>query len=126
MFARRVMELMAMNTVVISNDSVGMRKLFQDSIWFAGEEICEEDLEEKCLVLWRIMFPVEYQNKGYGTQAIQQIVQLAKESGKYDFMILDYVPENMIAKHVYEKLGFKPTGEVDNGEIIMKLNFEER
>jgi len=91
-----------------------------------GFMMLDEDLEEKCLVLWRIMFPVEYQNKGYGTQAIQQIVQLAKESGKYDFMILDYVPENMIAKHVYEKLGFKPTGEVDNGEIIMKLNFEER
>ena len=34
--------------------------------------------------------PVEHQNKGYGTQAIQEIIRLAGESGKYDFLILDY------------------------------------
>lgn len=68
------------------------------------------------------MFPQEHQNKGYGTLAIQQIIRLARDSGKYDFIILDYVPENKIAEHVYQKLGFLPTGEiVNNGEIEMKL-----
>lgn len=66
--------------------------------------------------------PVEHQNKGYGTQAIQEIIRLAGESGKYDFLILDYVPGNDIAKHVYEKLGFRPTGEMNNGEVEMRLN----
>ena len=47
---------------------------------------------------------------------------MAKDSGNYEFIILDYVPENKIAKHVYEKLGFLQTGEiVNNGEIEMKL-----
>ena len=80
-------------------------------------------LEERYLVIWRIMFPEEHQNKGYGTQAIEKIVQMAKKSGKYDYMIIDYVPENTIAGHVYEKVGFKPTGEISNGEIVMRLNF---
>lgn len=89
-----------------------------------GFMMLDEDLEERSLVIWRIMFPEEYQNKGYGTQAIKQIIQLAKDSGKYDFILLDYVPENEIAKHVYEKLGFLPTGEIiNNGEIEMKLVF---
>ena len=88
-----------------------------------GFMMLDEDLEERCLVIWRIMFPVEQQNKGYGTQAIKKIVQLAKDSGKYDFMIIDYSPENEIAKHVYEKLGFKPTGEINNDEIELKLTF---
>ena len=88
-----------------------------------GFMMLDEDLEERCLVIWRIMFPEEHQNKGYGTQAISQIIQLAKESGKYDFMIIDYVPENEIAKHVYEKLGFVPTGEISDGEIVAKLQF---
>lgn len=87
-----------------------------------GFMMLDEDTEERCLVIWRIMFPEEHQGKGYGTQAIKQIIQMAKDSGKYDFIILDYVPENTVAKHVYEKLGFLPTGEiVNNGEIEMKL-----
>lgn len=89
-----------------------------------GFMMLDEDLEERCLVIWRIMFPEEYQNKGYGTQSIRQIIQMAKDSGKYDCLLLDYVPENKIAKHVYEKLGFAPTGEIVNdGEIEMKLIF---
>lgn len=87
-----------------------------------GFMMLDEDSEERCLVIWRIMFPEEHQNKGYGTHAIRQIINLARNSGKYDFILLDYVPENVIAKHVYEKLGFLPTGKIVNdGEIEMKL-----
>lgn len=91
-----------------------------------GFMMLDEDQEERCLMLWRIMFPPEHQNKGYGTQAVQKIIQMARNSRKYDYMLLDYVPENRIAKHVYEKLGFKPTGKtVNNGEIELKLSFAE-
>ncbi|MCI9336713.1 MAG: GNAT family N-acetyltransferase [Lachnospiraceae bacterium] len=87
-----------------------------------GFMMLDEDLEERCLVIWRVMFPEEHQNRGYGTWAIQEIIRLAGESGKYDFLILDYAPGNEIARHVYEKLGFRPTGEVvNNGEIEMRL-----
>ncbi|MDE7260574.1 MAG: GNAT family N-acetyltransferase [Oscillospiraceae bacterium] len=86
-----------------------------------GFAMLDEDLEARCLVLWRIMFPAEHQNKGYGTQAIRLLIQLAKESGKYDSMILSCVPTNEIGKHVYEKLGFRPTGVVSHGEIEYML-----
>lgn len=89
-----------------------------------GFMMLDEDLDERCLAIWRIMFPAEHQNKGFGTQAIQKIVQMAKDSGKYDFMVIDYVPENKIAGHVYEKVGFQPTGEISNGEIVMRLDFQ--
>ena len=87
-----------------------------------GFMMLDEDLEERCLVIWRIMFPEEHQNKGYGTEAIKKIVELARESGKYDFMILDYVSENKIAEHVYTKIGFRPTGEESNGEIVLRMD----
>lgn len=90
-----------------------------------GFMMLDEDAEERYLVLWRVMFPVEHQNKGYGTRAVRKIVQLAKESGKYDFMILTCAPGNAIARHVYEKLGFQPTGEISNGEDEYKLSFLE-
>ena len=80
---------------------------------------------DNCLIIWRIMFPVEHQCKGYGTQAIQQIIDLARASGKYDAVLLDYAEGNSIAEHVYTKLGFRPTGEVSDGEVVMKLRFTE-
>ena len=89
-----------------------------------GFMLLDEDLEERFLVIWRILFPVEHQNKGYGFKAVEKIVQMAKESGKYDYMIIDYVPENKIAGHFYEKAGFKHTGEINHGEIEIRLDFK--
>lgn len=87
-----------------------------------GFMMLDEDAESRCLVLWRIMFPEEYQNKGYGTQAVKLLIQMARDSGKYDFLILDCAPGNAAAKHVYEKLGFCPTGEMNRDEIEMRLD----
>lgn len=51
---------------------------------------------------------------------------MAKDSGKYDLMLIDCVPENSVAKHVYEKLGFEPTGNIVNDEEIeLKLLLTE-
>lgn len=47
-----------------------------------GFMMLDEDAESRCLVLWRIMFPAEYQNKGYGTQAVKLLIQMARDSGK--------------------------------------------
>lgn len=92
---------------------------------YAGEEpvgfvMLDADFEERVLVLWRILLPEEHCGKGYGTQAIEKIIEYAKESGKFDAMILDYHPDNHRAEHVYRKLGFAPTGEVERGEIVMR------
>ena len=87
-----------------------------------GFMMLDEDLDEKCLIIWRIMFPVEHQCKGYGTAAIREIIRLAKESGKYDFLLIDYAPDNKIAEHVYTRLGFKPTGKYEYGEYELRLD----
>jgi len=89
-----------------------------------GFMMLDEDPEERCLVIWRIMFPVENQNKGYGSEAVRKIVRMAKESGKYDSMILEHAPGNKIAEHVYEKAGFRHTGEISNGELVMRLDLQ--
>lgn len=87
-----------------------------------GFLLLDEDPEERCLMVWRIMFPPEHQGKGYGTMALQQVIQDARDSGKYDFLILTVKPENALARHVYEKLGFAPTGDIEHGEIELRLD----
>lgn len=46
MFARRVFEMMASNIILISNESLGMRKLFGDRIWFIDEKFDIHRAEE--------------------------------------------------------------------------------
>ena len=86
-----------------------------------GFLLLEEDEEEKELILWRIMFPEEHANRGYGGETVRAVIGLARESGKYRRMTLICHPDNHRARHLYEKMGFTPTGQVFYGENEMEL-----
>jgi len=88
-----------------------------------GFMLLEEDTDERKLMLWRIMFPEENCGRGYGTAAVGLLIELARESGKYDGLYLDCNAENTAAMHLYEKLGFLPTGDINHGDVEMKIEF---
>ena len=69
-----------------------------------------------------IVIAKPFQNKHIGRRVIGEIIRLAKESGKYDFLLIDYAPDNRIAEHVYKKLGFQPTGVFEHGEYELRLD----
>ncbi len=79
------------------------------------------DEDEHALCIWRLMIATKHQGKGYGQEAIRLAIIMAKEAGVFNRIWLDYAPGNAVAEHVYSKLGFKPTGEVIDGEIVMEL-----
>lgn len=62
-----------------------------------------------------------YQGNGFGCEAATQIIQMMKDDGKYDKVVLCYIEGDNAARNLYEKLGFKHTGEADGDEIIMEL-----
>ncbi len=69
-----------------------------------------------------ILIDQSYQRKGYGRQAVQgAISMLAKEHGHKNFA-LSYQPTNLIAKHLYNSLGFSETGEWEGDEIVARLS----
>lgn len=86
-----------------------------------GFLLLEEDAEERELIVWRIMFPEEHANQGYGGQAIRRVIKLARAAGKYDRLTLICKPDNARARHLYETLGFRPTGQVLYGEDELEL-----
>lgn len=86
-----------------------------------GFMLLEEDMEEKRLDLWRIMLPPENEGKGYGTAAVKLLIQYAKDSGRYNSIGLLCCPKNCNARHIYDKLGFQPTGEICYGDVEMRL-----
>ncbi len=80
------------------------------------------DEKEREAGIWRFMIAEEHQGKGYGKEAMLKAIEMIKNENKFDSIGLDYVQGNVVAKHLYENLGFKETGEVEDGEIIMKMD----
>lgn len=86
-----------------------------------GFLLLEDDLQARKLMLWRIVFPEEFCGKGYGTAAVRLVIDLARKSGKYDAVYLDCAPDNQVARHVYDRIGFVPTGEINYGDVEMRF-----
>jgi diamine N-acetyltransferase len=81
------------------------------------------DYDEETYNIWHMMIDEKYQGKGYGTEAVKLCIDYinSKPFGKSHEIILTCNMDNSHGIHVYEKLGFKDTGERDDDEIIMKL-----
>lgn len=81
------------------------------------------DYDEETYNIWHMMIDEKYQGQGYGTEAVKLCIDYiqTKPFGKSNYIVLTCNMNNSHAIHVYEKLGFKDTGERDEDEIIMKL-----
>ena len=66
-----------------------------------------------------------YQRNGFGYQAASQILQMMKDDGKYDKVSLCYIEGDEAAEKLYEKLGFRHTGEAYEDEIIMEMKLRQ-
>ncbi len=72
--------------------------------------------------LWKFLIDNQYQNKGYGKEALLKGIQYAKERFRCTELYTGVAIENQIAEHLYEKIGFKKTGIIENGMIEMCLH----
>ena len=79
----------------------------------------EDEDEDGRYWLWRFMIDQNEQGKGYGQAALAEIIKYFQENGA-DRLLLSTEPENECGIHVYHKAGFKETGEIDDGEAVMK------
>ena len=71
--------------------------------------------------LWRFMIDESLQGKGYGTAALQVIIQYFKDHGANNIR-LSTKDTNLHALSIYHKAGFKETGEMNGEEIVLQLD----
>ena len=82
---------------------------------------CVEDEPPDPEIYWifRFMIDKDWQNRGYGKQAlnlaIAEIVQLGAKK-----IYTSHKPQNKIAGKLYQKLGFKYIGTLDDGDLSME------
>lgn len=70
--------------------------------------------------VWRFLIGLEHQGKGYGSAAMRLVIEHVRSLGAAE-LLLGYVPGEGEPRAFYEKLGFAPTGAVEDGEIVMAL-----
>lgn len=79
------------------------------------------DEQKPTYYLWRYMIDARYQGQGYGRQAMEQVIAHVRALPNAAEMFLSYVPAEGSPQPFYQKLGFVDTGEVHDGENVMRL-----
>jgi diamine N-acetyltransferase len=71
--------------------------------------------------LWRFMIADGFQGFGFGKAAIGHVVDFVRTQPGATALITSWVPGEGTPEGFYLGLGFEPTGEVDDGEVVGRL-----
>ena len=71
--------------------------------------------------LWRFMIDHRHQRKGYGAAALALLVAHVRTLPGVTRFKTSFVPKAGNASPLYERAGFRATGEVDDGETVLEL-----
>lgn len=75
--------------------------------------------------LWRLLIDKRYQRRGIGREALAQVIDLVRADGATE-LLTSYDPGEGEPWPFYQRFGFEPTGEVDDGEIVLRLALPAR
>ena len=106
---------------------------FSPEAWFravyagdapVGFVMLSDDPAKPEYFLWRFMISAEHQGKGYGRRALDLLVEHVKGRPGARELLTSYVPGDGSPEGFYRGLGFEPTGEVEDGEVVMRLRLD--
>ncbi len=97
-------------------------QLGDEVIGFVMTDYDPEEIEERKYWIPRFMIDVSYQRKGYGKEAMRQVIDMLKGNDDCHYIGLSTEPDNDTALQFYESLGFVNTGELlEESEVILLL-----
>ncbi|MET9877953.1 GNAT family N-acetyltransferase [Actinacidiphila glaucinigra] len=70
--------------------------------------------------IWRLLIDKRYQGHGIGREVLTQIADLVRADGATE-LLTSYEPGDGEPWPFYRKFGFEPTGDIDDGEIVLRL-----
>lgn len=103
---------------------------FEPKAWFraiyadeaaVGFVMLYDDPQTGEYFLWRFMIDARYQGLHFGERAIQLLVDYVRTRPEATELLLSYVPAEGSPQPFYSRLGFVDTGEVSDGENVMRL-----
>ena len=121
---------------VASNAVSLAQALFSEEAWYraiyAGESpagfvmLYDESLRVLLpptpeVVLWRLMIDTRFQGQGIGRLALQQVIDHVRSKGLFSSLVTSYIPGPGCPERFYLRAGFKHTGKIDDGELVLEL-----
>jgi diamine N-acetyltransferase len=103
---------------------------FHDKAWFraiyadetpVGFMMIVDDAETPEYFLWRFMIDERYQGLGSGRRAIDHLIAYVKTRPGAAELLVSCVPGKEGPEQFYRRLGFAPTGQMEDGEMVLKL-----
>jgi diamine N-acetyltransferase len=93
-------------------------------VGFLMLEIDLDDEEGRPYWLWRLMVAADRQRQGVATAALELAFEEVRSRGGTE-IYTSWVPGEASPERFYLGLGFEPTGEVDDGEIVARLQLTD-
>ena len=103
---------------------------FSDKAWFrdiyegdnpVGFLMLEENLEEPEYYLWRFMIEARYQGNQFGCRAMELLIALVADRPNAKELLTSVVQKPGGPQEFYEMLGFRLTGDYEDGKAMMNL-----
>ncbi|MEW6118968.1 MAG: GNAT family N-acetyltransferase [Pseudomonadota bacterium] len=73
------------------------------------------------LAIWRLMIDARHQRRRYGSGAMERLIGYARNRPEIKAMLVSCVPGRNSPEAFYRRFGFTSTGEVIDGETVLRL-----
>ena len=74
----------------------------------------------------RIMIDRDHQGKGLGRAAMEALIETMAERVGCEEVVSSTLPSNAAMAGLFTSLGFRPTGEIEDGEPLVSLRLADR
>jgi diamine N-acetyltransferase len=106
---------------------------FEPKAWFraiyaddapVGFVMLFDDPETPAYFLWRLMVAAEHQGNGLGRKAMDLVIDHVRSRPGAKELLTSCVPGEGSPEPFYRAIGFQPTGTVDDGEVVLRLELQ--
>jgi len=71
--------------------------------------------------VWRFMIDAGFQGRGIGAAALEQVIAHVRSRRVFSALVTSYVPGPGCPEPFYLRAGFRHTGALDDGEVVLEL-----
>ena len=85
-----------------------------------GFLMLSDDAGKQEYFIWRLMVDAKYQKLGFAKKAMELLFEYVRTRPGAKEILVSYRPGDEGPQGFYEKLGFMPTGDIEEGEVVMR------